>query len=137
MKPAQEAVLRRLALAARAPALSATQLAAVALASADLEPLDGADVGALVALGLAPKTAQWFAGADPDLVAGDLRWLETPGATVLGVADADYPELLRQLPDAPPVLYVLGDPRVLVEPQVAMVGSRNPSAGGVATAREF
>jgi DNA processing protein len=137
MDPGQEVVLRRLALAARAPALTAAQLAAVALASAELEPLDGADPRALVALGLAPKTAQWFATVDRDLVAPDLRWLETPGASLLGVADADYPELLRQSPDAPPVLYVHGDSRVLAEPQVAMVGSRNPSAGGVATARDF
>jgi DNA processing protein len=137
MKPGQEAVLRRLALAARAPALSAVQLAAVALASADLEPLEGGDADALIALGLSPKTARWFAGANRDLVEPDLRWLETPGAAVLGVADADYPELLRQLPDAPPVLYVSGDSRVLGEPQIAMVGSRNPSAGGAATARDF
>ena len=48
-----------------------------------------------------------------------------------------YPELLRQSPDAPAVLYVRGDPARSTEPQLAMVGSRNPTAGGVSTAREF
>jgi DNA processing protein len=45
--------------------------------------------------------------------------------------------LLRESPDAPGVLYVRGDVRILSEPQLAMVGSRNPTAGGRATAREF
>jgi DNA processing protein len=39
--------------------------------------------------------------------------------------------------DAPAVLYVRGQVRCLAEPQLAMVGSRNPTAGGRATAREF
>jgi DNA processing protein len=45
--------------------------------------------------------------------------------------------LLRQSPDAPPVLFLRGDAAALIEPQIAMVGSRNPTAGGRATAREF
>ena len=45
--------------------------------------------------------------------------------------------LLRQSPDPPALLYVRGDATILGEPQLAMVGSRNPTAGGLATAREF
>jgi DNA processing protein len=44
---------------------------------------------------------------------------------------------LKILPDAPPVLYVRGDPDYLQQPMLAMVGSRNPTAGGRNTAREF
>jgi DNA processing protein len=55
----------------------------------------------------------------------------------LSCIDAAYPALLRESPDAPPVLYVRGQVNTLCDPQLAMVGSRNPSAGGRATARQF
>jgi DNA processing protein len=35
------------------------------------------------------------------------------------------------------VLYLRGDAALLAEPQIAMVGSRNPTPGGIDTAREF
>lgn len=41
-----------------------------------------------------------------------------------------YPPLLALLPDAPPVLAVLGDPGLLAAPAVAVVGARNASAHG-------
>jgi DNA processing protein len=44
---------------------------------------------------------------------------------------------LREIPDPPPLLFVHGDPEVLHTPQLAMVGSRNPSVSGSETAREF
>ncbi len=49
----------------------------------------------------------------------------------------DYPELLGQLTDSPQRLYVRGDPAVLHLPAIAIVGSRNPTAGGLRNAREF
>ena len=50
---------------------------------------------------------------------------------------ADYPPLLARLPDAPDVLYVAGDPGLLWHPQIAIVGSRNPTAGGRDNANDF
>jgi DNA processing protein len=38
---------------------------------------------------------------------------------------------------APPVLFVRGEPAHLADPQLAIVGSRNPTAGGRDTARAF
>jgi DNA processing protein len=49
----------------------------------------------------------------------------------------DYPPLLARLPDAPDVLYVAGDPALLWHPQIAIVGSRNPTAGGRDNADDF
>ena len=49
----------------------------------------------------------------------------------------DYPPLLALIPDAPLVLYVEGDPAALSLPQLAIVGSRNPTALGRDTARQF
>jgi DNA processing protein len=48
-----------------------------------------------------------------------------------------YPPLLARLDDAPPVLFVDGDVAVLGEPQLAIVGSRNPTAAGRDTAFDF
>lgn len=48
-------------------------------------------------------------------------------ASVVVWASEDYPDLLRQLPDAPLFLYCLGDLELLLSPSVGVVGSRNPS----------
>ena len=44
--------------------------------------------------------------------------------------DADYPSDLADLPDAPPVLWLRGDPFALFAPMVALVGARNASSNG-------
>ena len=48
-----------------------------------------------------------------------------------------YPRLLREIPRPPPLLYVRGDPTCLSLPQLAIVGSRNPSGGGSENAERF
>jgi DNA processing protein len=53
------------------------------------------------------------------------------------VNDGRYPPLLREIPQAPPVLFVHGDPDCLRVPQLAMVGTRNPTPSGRETARQF
>jgi len=131
------ATLRRLAIAARAPSLSATQLAQLAAAEPDLAALGSRDPGAFAQLGLTTRTTAWLAAPDEALIDSDLRWIESSRAVLLPATSADYPSMLRESPDAPAVLYVRGDVRILGEPQLAMVGSRNPTAGGRATAREF
>jgi DNA processing protein len=72
----------------------------------------------------------------PDITA-DLDWASEPGHHIITFADERYPAQLKDLTDAPPVLYVRGDPDYLLQPQLAMVGSRNPTAAGRNTAREF
>lgn len=49
----------------------------------------------------------------------------------------DYPALLKQLNDAPPVLFTRGDISLLNGPQLAIVGSRNASPSGLKTAKDF
>ena len=51
--------------------------------------------------------------------------------------DARYPELLKQIADPPSILFVQGDVSLLAKWQIALVGSRNPSASGRDTAYEF
>ncbi|MCG6863279.1 MAG: DNA-processing protein DprA [Chromatiaceae bacterium] len=72
--------------------------------------------------------------ADAD---ADLAWAEAEGAHILARDDPRYPPLLAQL-SAPPIrLFVRGDPEVLKDPMLAIVGSRNPTAAGRDTTREL
>ncbi|MFM7708236.1 MAG: DNA-processing protein DprA, partial [Gammaproteobacteria bacterium] len=59
------------------------------------------------------------------------------GLTMLAANHPDYPPQLRPLGDAPAVLFVRGRVEALAATQLAMVGSRHPTALGRATAREF
>jgi DNA processing protein len=57
------------------------------------------------------------------------------GAIALAIDDERYPPLLRAIHDPPPVLYVRGDPSVLLEPHLAVVGSRRASPAGLRVAQ--
>lgn len=52
------------------------------------------------------------------------------GVKFVGVGESEYPPLLRETDDAPPLLAVRGRIDALTKPCVAMVGSRNASAAG-------
>ena len=137
MNPTSDRFRRRLAVAARAPSLSAPQLLRLEDLGADLEALEQPDRAGLARLGLSTGAIDWLAMPDEALIASDLRWLDASGTVLLPATATDYPPLLLESPDAPAVLYVRGNPACLLEPQLAMVGSRNPTAGGRASAREF
>jgi DNA processing protein len=55
----------------------------------------------------------------------------------LSPADPLYPPLLKLIHDPPARLYVSGDPALLSFPQVALVGSRRASPGGLRAAAEL
>lgn len=69
--------------------------------------------------------------------AASLAWLDAPGRQLMMWDAADYPALLAELPDPPPLLFVAGDRALLESPQLAIVGSRRASAPGLDTARQF
>ncbi|MFS2126259.1 DNA-processing protein DprA [Pseudomonas sp. Pseusp97] len=66
-----------------------------------------------------------------------MRWLESPEHHLLMWDAPEYPALLAELVDAPPLLFVAGEPGLLERPQLAMVGSRRASKPGLDTARAF
>ena len=53
---------------------------------------------------------------------------------ILTFADEDYPERLREIFDPPPVLWVLGDVKLLARPAIAIVGTRHPTPYGTGMA---
>jgi len=71
-------------------------------------------------------------------VDGELRLIEECGVSLVSIEDANYPSLLRQIQDPPPLLYVKGriDPE-MDQLTVAIVGSRRCSNYGREQATRF
>jgi DNA processing protein len=64
-------------------------------------------------------------------------WLENPRHHVVPYTDPGYPALLRAAERYPPALYVVGNTGGLNDPQLAIVGSRNPTPQGRDTAHDL
>jgi DNA processing protein len=91
----------------------------------------------LSGLNLSAQTLAWLKSPDWDAVEKDRRWLESSHTRLLSCLDAEYPALLREMSDRPIALFLRGDTRLLDSPQLAIVGSRNPSGEGRRNAEEF
>ena len=66
-----------------------------------------------------------------------LEALEKQQAQLITHLHEDYPDLLKQTHRPPPVLYVKGNTTLLALPQIAIVGTRNPTNSGIENARIF
>ena len=92
----------------------------------------------LAAIGLGQAAIQALLQPDRAAHRQRPRWLQAaPNRSLVTWGSAEYPPLLAQIPDAPLVLYVEGDATALCLPQLAIVGSRNPTALGRDTATQF
>src|SRR5258708_39055662 len=54
-------------------------------------------------------------------------WLKDPQHHLVPFTDPRYPHSLHELPSSPIALYVAGNAAVLNDPQLSIVGSRNPT----------
>jgi DNA processing protein len=88
-------------------------------------------------LGFKYDIVKAIANPDWSLIDADLAWLEQKNNSVITLNDDNYPNLLKEIPDPPPVIFVRGNPELLSMPQIAIVGSRNPSTMGLETAAAF
>ncbi len=70
-------------------------------------------------------------------VEAELAQLQICGAALIGLYEPDYPALLRETRSAPPLIAVRGDRACLARSKVAIVGSRNASAAGLAFAEQI
>ena len=66
-----------------------------------------------------------------------LRWAEDPDHHILTFMHPAYPTLLKELNDAPPVLYAQGQLSAFEPPAIAIVGSRHPTPLGRRAAQQF
>ncbi|MGQ9830993.1 MAG: DNA-processing protein DprA [Thermochromatium sp.] len=96
-----------------------------------------ADDAQLDQIGLKPETIAALRRPDQARIDRILAWAERPDAHLITLADPRYPPLLTQIADPPPVLYARGDADLLSEPQIAIVGSRNPSPNGIEITADF
>jgi len=69
--------------------------------------------------------------------AAERAWIETQDHHLVTFTDPRYPASLDVLERRPIALYVAGKPEVLNEPQLSIVGSRNPTPAGRDTAFAF
>jgi DNA processing protein len=80
---------------------------------------------------LARSAGRKLRSPSADSVAREVTGLEALGGHLLVFGDHEYPAALASLPDAPPVLWMRGDPAFLARPTIAIVGARNASAAAV------
>jgi DNA processing protein len=88
-------------------------------------------------LGLGEAALDAICNPDEAAIANDLRWLSESGNHLVHPQSEFWPELFRDLVDAPTILYLRGRPESLHLPCLAIVGSRNPTRGGVLNAFDF
>jgi DNA processing protein len=91
----------------------------------------------LRATGAGDKLIDWLHTPCGEPLQKDLRWLQVEDHHFVPLGAQHYPPLLAEISDAPVGLFVRGDPSLLSTPQLAMVGSRNPTAAGRDTATSF
>jgi DNA processing protein len=121
----------------RAPGLD------VAALSAALDRLGSA--GAVVAASengwdgaaISPETRAFLSSPRAAPRTCERRWLDSANHYLIPFTDPRFPALLLSIPECPVALYVSGNLGALAEPQLAIVGSRNPTAQGRETAVAF
>lgn len=83
------------------------------------------------------QALQHLKQASNDDIQPELLWLEKPNNHLLTIDDALYPPQLKQISDPPVVLFVKGSTQALLLPQLAVVGSRSATQGGLKNAHAF
>jgi len=121
----------------RAPGIGPARFARLLERFGSAAAVFAADGVALRSLELPDAALDYLRRPDWRRVEEDLTWLERPGNHLLRLDDPRYPPLLRQIAYSPPLLFVHGDPDCLRLPQLAIVGSRNPTPLGRETAQRF
>lgn len=91
----------------------------------------------LQALGISAEARRAMRTPDSDTLKRNLEWLGRDRNHFLALDDEAYPALLKTIPDPPMLLFIRGNKDCLGLPQLAMVGSRNPTPAGLDTARLF
>ena len=114
----------------RAPQLTGARLR-------DLAACAGVPVNLQALYERSPQARRWLRAVDTADISSDREFIERDGISLVDMGCAGYPPQLLQIPDPPALLYVQGNPTHLRAPQLAMVGTRTPSAFGRRAARDF
>jgi DNA processing protein len=123
--------------ALRAPGLGGERLVQLVDDFGGVDRLVNAAAGELRRAGLSDETVAGLRQRDEERLQADLDWLDDADHHLLTWDDERFPPLLKDIPSPPAALWLAGDPDVLWQPQLAVIGSRNPTAGGTDNARSF
>ena len=92
----------------------------------------------LLSAGLTEREVERLKNPDAERLDRWRGWLARPGRRLVTPDSPAYPRLLKEVPGAPLALWAAGERSELLNgPQLAMVGSRTPTANGRETARRF
>ena len=119
------------------PGLGPAKIKHILDAGIDPEELTGQSLQVHKHLKLPERSQAYLRNPQWQDIEADLKWAEHADCHIIPLNSSWYPPLLKEIPDPPVVLYVRGDPDVLHYPQIAMVGSRNPSHYGNELAFDF
>ncbi len=91
----------------------------------------------LIALGVKPAIAEQIATPDLKRIEQLQKSCEQKNIQIIHTEHEAYPKLLKQTSHAPLILLCKGNIKLLNEPQIAIVGSRNATPPGLECASEF
>ncbi|MGX5175554.1 DNA-processing protein DprA [Aliikangiella sp. IMCC44653] len=83
------------------------------------------------------KIAQQIIQFDFNRIEPILTWAKSTNRHIIPLGSALYPPLLAQIANPPVLLFIVGNPELLLSPQIAVVGSRNPTAQGANNTQAF
>jgi len=113
------------------PGLGPTKARKLAEHFGSAEAVFRASLTELEATGIQVVSAQSLAtGKSQELAREEIAQAATAGVELISLDDPSYPPRLKEIYDPPLILRVRGNPDVLTQPGVAMVGTRHPSPYG-------
>src|SRR5579863_4830661 len=121
----------------RAPGLDIPAVSKALEIFGSAQGITGASDAARERAGLPAAAREFLSSAAAASDSAVRAWLEKPSHHVVPFTDPRYPALLRATDRCPMALYVIGNVHALNEPQLAIVGSRNPTPQGRDTAHEL
>ena len=138
--PAPDSVMDRLTRAWLVLAhahLRVAELEALLSKFGDVESIVARGRSDLKDAGLSDEKSSAIASPDEESLSRALKWLDHDSHHLVTFGHDDYPELLTQISGQPLLLYVNGDIEALHLPSLAIIGSRNPTRGGLRNSVEF
>lgn len=133
----QDKDVRALLALHRTPSLTRRSLCRLLLATASLDEVLDLNAEQLEALGIPPFQQSLFPPLVSPVVDDDFAVIAEKEITLLPINSEHYPACLKEITDPPPLLYLRGQLACLNQPQLAIVGSRRCSRGGLDNAFQF
>ena len=91
----------------------------------------------LAEAGLSEEKCNAISSPDEQAIDKALAWLDHEAHHLVAWGEENYPDMIAQIPAPPLMLYVNGDIEALHLPSLAIIGSRNPTKGGIRNAHDF